>query len=184
MKANEATLLSNTKPLVLYLGLNYSTGALQPPLRRKYILDSTLPFQQGNSGTAVHSTWEVALGPGTSCAPNDTIHFSRPPSTQIQQFYNLYTSVFVTSLERDPRCWTGKNGHQQGLSLFNTIAVPFGGSRRCSALDCHYLIKAHITPVTVNELHVSTPAIERKLNLVYEVGQMWHVSGQRSIVCN
>lgn len=30
-----ATFPSNTEPLVLYLGLNYSTGAPQPPPRRK-----------------------------------------------------------------------------------------------------------------------------------------------------
>lgn len=59
------------------------------------------------------------------------------------------------------------NGHQQDLSLFNTTVVPVGGSHRCSALDCHYIIGAHITSVTVNELHVSAAAIEHKFNLVY-----------------
>lgn len=32
---SEATFPSNIEPLVLYLGLNYSTGPPQPPLRRK-----------------------------------------------------------------------------------------------------------------------------------------------------
>lgn len=45
--ANQATLLSNAKPLVFYLGLNYSTGEQPPPLRREQILDCTLPFDRG-----------------------------------------------------------------------------------------------------------------------------------------
>lgn len=45
--------------------------------------------------------------------------------------------------------------------------VPVGGSRQRSALDCHYIIEAHIASVTVNELYVSAAAIEHKFNLVY-----------------
>lgn len=45
--ANQATRLSNAKPLVFYLGLNYSTGEQPPPLRREQILDSTLLFDRG-----------------------------------------------------------------------------------------------------------------------------------------
>lgn len=77
-----------------------------------------------------------------------------------------------------------KKGYQGGLSLFNTTVVPAGGSPRCSALGCHYIIEARIASVTVNELHVSAAAIEHKFNLVYWVGQMWYASGQRSIVCD
>lgn len=47
VRANEATLLSNAKLSVLYLGLNYSTTNRLPPLRREQILDSTLPFDRG-----------------------------------------------------------------------------------------------------------------------------------------
>ena len=50
VRANEATLLSNAKPLVFYLGLNYSTRKQPPPLRREKILDSTLPFDRGIVG--------------------------------------------------------------------------------------------------------------------------------------
>lgn len=42
--------MSNAKPLVFYLGLNYSTRKQPPPLRREWILDSILPFDRGIVG--------------------------------------------------------------------------------------------------------------------------------------
>lgn len=97
LRAAEATQLSNAKPLVFYLGLNYSSRKRPPPPRGEWILDSTLPFRQGNCGTAVHSTWEAVLGPGAGCAPNDIIHFSGPPGTRLWWF-TIYSHVLLCGI--------------------------------------------------------------------------------------
>lgn len=45
--ANEATLLSNAKPLVFYLGLNYSTRKQPPPSKERVDIGLYITFPTG-----------------------------------------------------------------------------------------------------------------------------------------
>lgn len=98
LRANEATLLSNAKKnhWSLYLGLNYSMRKHLPPYEYRADIGLYITLRQGNSRTAVHSTWEAFLGPGTGCAPNDIIYFSGPPGTQLWWF-TIYSHLLL--------CW-------------------------------------------------------------------------------
>lgn len=104
-------LLSRAKARLFYLGLNYSRRKQPPPVpgRRRQILDSTLPFDKGIIGTAVHSTWEPVAGPGVGCTPNDIIHFTGPLGTR-PWWFTIYSHLLL--------CWIPSQPLQGGVIHF------------------------------------------------------------------
>lgn len=142
-KANEATaLLSNTKSLVFHLGLNYSTRKQSsPPLVKRVDIRLYITFRQGNSGTAVHSTWEAVLGPGTGCAPNDIIYFLGPPGTRLWWF-TTYSHLLL--------CWIPLYSVQAVKSsviyFFGSVAMQTitSGSEKTSLKPVHFNLHVHL----------------------------------------
>lgn len=63
----------------------FNKQAASPP-EKKVDIGLYITFRQGNSGAAVHSSWEAVLGPGTGSGPNDIIHFLGPPGTRLWWF--------------------------------------------------------------------------------------------------